>query len=341
MLQERNLGELQAQRDELLGGNWLQMDAKARKELIQRFCVGYSLPPLSLHFPTTYRAQRNVDRELFSNVQRLLAPPPELVKQLGRLNKIGEPTLYLSAQPIAAIFETRPQLGDMVTILACRMRPDALSLQLAPVAMQQLRGSHRTGPLNPIYTEGPLGNEWFADALAARGLTAQWQLQDQTLGKLLVLNPSESDHQDLYDLTNGIRDHLYQVYPEYDGMTYPSIVTELTSPNTSLDRHRWKDIEPLQVWVTEVCSKMESTGLPRTILFTKPILKIGLIEEDGYINYSNTNKTFLTVFNEFKQQYGLIRPAGNLKQSLSKPFTRSRISYGRNPNRTVFDFLPG
>lgn len=53
----------------------------------------------------------------FTNVSDLWAPPKECVKSDGRCNLKNESTLYCSVTRMGAIFEVRPKLGDVITLI--------------------------------------------------------------------------------------------------------------------------------------------------------------------------------------------------------------------------------
>lgn len=338
-LVKRDMKELREQSEALINGDWLKMSNAQQGRLIQSFCSGYMLPALDVVNPTTYRAQVNSDCQLFSHVRRLLAPPPEVVKTAGRLNRAGEATLYLAGTAFSAVAETRAPFGSMVSVLACRLRPDAPPLCLAPIAMTRAVGSRRIGDLSSLHKSGPLGQEFFASELRKQDCLDQWMLQDETLGHILITDMDDANQQELYELTNGIRDHLYGSWSGYNGIYYPSIMVARSSPNIALDESRWDDIQPLEVWVLEV--NKELRNLPSGMfMMTKPLLNFGVVEEDGQITYKKTEKTLLTAFHDFKQKYGLIPRRDGMKQLLTKPFFRHRVSYGANPNRRVFDFYP-
>ena len=335
------MAELKDLERQLLDPETWPAETEARKALIERFCVGYVVPPLANFLPTAYRARLNTGPDLFGHVRELLAPPPAMVKRPGRLNHAGASTLYLSGQPISAIFETRAEIGSTVSILACRLRPDAPELQVAPVAMTKLGTTASLGPLSDLMAQGPLGYAPFAEALMQRGLRDQWLLQVQALGNLLVLDPGGEKQEQLYDLTNGIRDHLYRGYDGYEGVHYPSVVVRMTAPNLALDARRWEDIEPIEVWVTEVVPEMAWQGYSRTLCLSKPVIKIGLVEKDGSISYASSDRSFLGVWSDFKQKYGPLNraPRASLSPTLQRPFRRMRMSYGYEPGRRSLDFM--
>lgn len=338
---KRDWDGLRRQSEMLIRGDWLNFTVSDRHDLIARFCQGYVLPPLAVRAPTAYRAQTNDDGYLFTNVERLLAPPAHRVKELGRLNRTGQPTLYLAGTPVTALGETRAKAGTVVSILACHIPPDTDMFQVAPVAMTRLQGSGRLGPVSSLRAAGALGAPGFRASLEERGCLEQWLLQDQTLGELLVSNfATGEDQQALYEMTNAVREHVYATWDGYDGVEYPSIVSKLSAPNIALNAKRWGDIVPCEVWV--VHSGFAYDVYPSQMMTSaRPLLAIGSIGTSGEIIYRKTIKTFLEAAHDFKQTYGFLGSSKPwMVPMLSKPWVRHRISYGAAPDPRSFDFLP-
>lgn len=337
---KRDLAELRQQSDALRSGAWRTLTAGERQALITGFCQGYVLPPLAVRAPTAYRAQANDDSKLFTEVKRLLAPPPALVTKHRRLNRAGVPTLYLASTFSAALGETRAAKGTVVSILACRVPPTAARFQFASVAMTRLQGSSRAGPVSKLRAAGALGAPGFKEDLVAYDCLDQWMLQEQTLGELLTSDFEGDDQQLLYEMTNAVREHIYSTWSGYHGVQYPSIVSRLSAPNMALDAPRWGDIVPCEVWVVHAGHALNHypSGMTTT---ARPMLALGTVGGDGKITYQRTRKTFLEAAHDFKQRYGFLATGEDwMVPMLSKPWVRHRISYGSAEGRMIFDFLP-
>lgn len=338
VIPKRDLAELRELGGALLNHSWLSMDSKERLQLLRRFAEGYWLPPSEWHPFATYRAQENADRTPFPKVSRLLAPPPDCVKELGRLNRIGKPTLYIAATPYAAIKEIDVGNGGVASVLAARLRPGAPGVALIPAAMSAHQGSLRIGSYAPDFADGALSFEPFATRLKELGCLEQWTFQEEVLSHLLTLRLSKAEEQKLYEMTNELRDGLYASSPAYEGVEYPSAV-EPTAPNIALDKARWQDIEPLEVWVVEVGPDIFETPT-KMMIGTKPLLWFGTVGEDGTISYSRTDKTLLSATADFKQKYGIGARTAAGQYILPRPYTRHRIAYGTTPGRKRMDFAP-
>ena len=115
----------------------------------------------------------------------------------------------------------------------------------------------------------------------------------------------------------------------------------MTAPNLALDARRWEDIEPIEVWVTEVVPEMAWQGYSRTLCLGKPVIKIGLVEKDGSISYASSDRSFLGVWSDFKQKSGPLNraPRASLSPTLQRPFRRMRMSYGYEPGRRSLDLM--
>lgn len=339
-LVQRDLAELRAQRDLLLSSAWRWMAPLQRREIVRQFCLGYGVPPATYVVPTAYRAQTNDEGVLFEHVKRLLAPPTDCVKKAGRLNRAGVSTLYVAGTVFASVQEIAAPIGSMVSILACRQRPDSAPFSLAPVATTFHLGSGRIGSYRPDFVAGALGNEDFRRALREAGRLEQWMIHDQTVGQILTMQVAKENEQSLYELTNAIREHIYGTFPGYyDGVQYPSVAVRRTAPNIALDARRWGDIEPLEVWVARVTNDFQSRAF-ETLVIRQPLLWIGHIQSDGKVLYTKTSKTLLNAVGDFKQRFGRPLPRSGMRPILTEPYRRYRISYGLTPDRSVLDFYP-
>lgn len=59
-----------------------------------------------------------------SEVKYLKQPPKELVKRYGRANNIQESVLYATFDPITALSEMRPNIGDLITVSTWKLKND-------------------------------------------------------------------------------------------------------------------------------------------------------------------------------------------------------------------------
>jgi hypothetical protein len=72
------------------------------------------------------------DNIRISDVKYLKQPPKELVERYGRANNIQESVLYATFDPIAALSEMRPNIGDLITVSTWKLKTD-YKLTLTPI----------------------------------------------------------------------------------------------------------------------------------------------------------------------------------------------------------------
>jgi hypothetical protein len=88
-----------------------------------------------------------------ANVQELLAPPPQYVKQFGRLNRPGESILYTSETTHTVIKELGAQAGDRAVLLQLTARQGAKNLNLSRLGIfPSLKGhTENVDEVLPLY----------------------------------------------------------------------------------------------------------------------------------------------------------------------------------------------
>lgn len=82
---------------------------------------GYSCLTRIIETEYAYRARINSSEKFFKNVNQLWYPPSSKIKKYGRLNRPGQSLFYIAASENTAILEMRPQKGDILTILRCKL----------------------------------------------------------------------------------------------------------------------------------------------------------------------------------------------------------------------------
>jgi len=73
------------------------------------------------------------------DIKFLKYPPAEFVKSYGRCNKPGMSMLYACFDPITAVNELRPDVGDLVTTTTWRAKPNAF-MKYCPIFRVQPKG---------------------------------------------------------------------------------------------------------------------------------------------------------------------------------------------------------
>src|ERR1700742_377715 len=88
-----------------------------RREIRTLLETGYVSRLLYVNHSRVYRVRINEGRTLFENARQLWWPPPEAIKEKGRLNDIGQSIYYCSDSESTAVLEKRPAEGAIITIL--------------------------------------------------------------------------------------------------------------------------------------------------------------------------------------------------------------------------------
>jgi len=131
---------------DLLHADELHLERQIR-ELLN---VGYVSRLLYINQSKLYWVRINESNEPFKNTKELWWPQPERIKDIGRLNRIGEPIFYCSDSEETAIIEKQPSERDVLTVL-----------ELAPIdprkqALVTELGIHEfSGTSNPNYGGTP------------------------------------------------------------------------------------------------------------------------------------------------------------------------------------------
>ncbi|MFZ5448966.1 MAG: RES domain-containing protein [Thermodesulfobacteriota bacterium] len=93
-------------------------DLKAKIGLLIK---GYSCTTRIIDSDFAYRARKNPKNKHFCHVRELWYPPSDRIMIPSRLNRVGRSIFYISASEATAILEMRPRIGEIMTILRCRL----------------------------------------------------------------------------------------------------------------------------------------------------------------------------------------------------------------------------
>lgn len=92
---------------------------------VRRIADGYATKTAIVGSNGVFRARVNEGRDLFSSASELWYPPAAVVRE-GRFNRALSPRFYASNIPHAAVLETRPEVGDFVTVLYAATHCDTI-----------------------------------------------------------------------------------------------------------------------------------------------------------------------------------------------------------------------
>jgi hypothetical protein len=250
-------------------------------EVYGRVCTlltNHLVMPKRLRMQGLWRAQKGNVGEFFENAKRLWYPPEELVTNLGRLNAKGESVFYCAPTREIAAFETRPQVGDWITLLAADKRERLRPLQIIPLGLEQC-----TSPVlkaigyKPVRHDPPI-----RDSLGSENNYRKWCKVDDFLGELLTqaVSPGEEDR---YKATIALAKAMHR-FPGVDGFAYPSIATERQGVNLCLttaaaDSH----LQPLSCHVFRIDAPMA----PPWVFATSYIASSSSIAPDWTITWQH------------------------------------------------------
>jgi hypothetical protein len=204
--------------DLLLKLNELERDALTgcpTETLLKRFktlSAGYSFAIGNPHLPVIYRARRNETAKLYKNVCELWHPPVSIACR-GRLNKENCPLLYASSADHVAMWELKPKVKDIVTILEVKQKSDKANPKC--VTVSEL--SHIDRTRRPIFNKGSF---FLPKAFHSTIGIEKYQRAvniDRTIGNWFA-----TDGDTHYDLTRAVAEFYFSI-PGLDGIIYPSV----------------------------------------------------------------------------------------------------------------------
>jgi hypothetical protein len=98
----------------------------------------FSSPIFDMRFPELQRL--SVNKNLFGGenkriyeIKYLGNPPPGIVKKFGRANLIGQSIFYSTLNPLTAIKEIKPNVGDLITTSIWKQKEDDCFLKISPI----------------------------------------------------------------------------------------------------------------------------------------------------------------------------------------------------------------
>ena len=118
-------------------GSISEATAKCLHQNIDKAIPFFSSPIFEMKFPPLQRV--TINKNLFGNNERinevkyLKYPPADKVSKFGRANLIGQSVFYCTTNPITAMNEMKPQLGDLITTSIWKPKDDERFLKISPV----------------------------------------------------------------------------------------------------------------------------------------------------------------------------------------------------------------
>lgn len=210
---------------------------------------GYIMKSVIIGTNGVYRARLGKPDELFENVSQLWYPPEDLVTRRGRFNGVGESRFYCSTELHAAMYETRPGVGDRISLLIAGARDRSRDVELAHI------GIHKAIVASEVVGEmgtGLRGNDEFISKLDRQGIRKRWLLLDDYLSDLATTLYDPAEEQDRYKLSLSAGRYVLRP-PHYRGLLYPSVASDFHAFNICLYPDAADEIYfPSEVWVADV-----------------------------------------------------------------------------------------
>jgi hypothetical protein len=204
------------------------------KQQLSQLIQGYSCITISIDAPYIFRARKTNPERLFSQVTELWYPPADKILRYGRLNNIGSSLFYSADTEDTALYEMRPQVGDLYTILRCRLKDPGIIPHVMELGIAE-RSSQYDHPLRHSILENTVaGREFLRDEGNIKSNLAIRTFLAKEFTRIV-----EPGNEFEYKITIALAEILMDS-DRIDGVCYPSIATKtgsnLTLKPTSVDR---------------------------------------------------------------------------------------------------------
>ncbi len=205
-----------------------------------------------------FRARRNETRKPFEHASELWYPPASVVER-GRFNAAEQPVFYVANRFHAAIFEMRPAVGDLFTVLAVRRRNPTEIIRCISVGMSRCQAAEvAIGGRHMHWDRLGLPHE-----KAPPGVEARWSAIDRYFGDIALATCPPGAEEWFYKPTNALS-RLFGTIPDTDALQYPSVAVDLKAVNLRLTTEKADQLfAPGEAWMVEVVDhRDELPGLP-------------------------------------------------------------------------------
>lgn len=215
---------------------------------IARISDGYTTICQLLQTNMVFRARLNDGETPYATARELWYPPAEFVRR-GRFNAAGETRLYVANRFHAALYEMRPQIGDVFTILVARRREPYRDIVLAHIGMERcLANEVAVGARAYLLRNNPL----LQRMLNSHGVATKWFAIDDYLADIATEKVAAAQEHDAYKKTNALARILSRI-PDTDGIQYPSVSTRLNAVNLCLYPEKADELfKPSEAWMLRV-----------------------------------------------------------------------------------------
>lgn len=202
-----------------------------------------------------YRARSFDQDHLPDNVLDLWGPQASITR-LQRLNKPQQVVVYACDDPVAALFELKPEPGSFVGIMTSILQSSNSMFRLIPLGLQRyVHASFLPGGGDPLRFLR------FYQEAHARNCVELVSICGRFLQDVVADDPPLGQSHNLYRVTSSIADKLRN--PECHGFIYPSVATGQSHLNFCFEAE-WADqnFVPLEICWFRVG---EQFGLPEPV----------------------------------------------------------------------------
>lgn len=170
------------------------------------------------------------DKKRITEISHLKYPPAKFVQRYGRANFPNESILYATFDPITALSEMRPEIGDLITISTWKLKTD-YDLNVTPI----FKNSTKNGV---VHSELSLrANLLYKDVVKQYDdiLRKQLDIILQFIADCFSKEVNDSNHFD-YFLSSHYAKRLFTELEngKIDAILYPSVRQSLTMTNIAM-----------------------------------------------------------------------------------------------------------
>ena len=212
------------------------------------------------------------DNVRISDVKYLKQPPKELVKRYGRANNIQESVLYATFDPITALSEMRPNIGDLITVSTWKLKTD-YDLTITPI----FKNSTKDGIIhNEVSMRASIEYNKVLKQYDEQ-LRKQLDIILQFVADCFNKEVEDTNHYDYYLSSHYANRIFWELQNgEIEAILYPSVRQSLTLTNIAMKPDIFEnnyEIEKVEEGiVTQIPSKTSSGWLMNGTGYSKEFL---------------------------------------------------------------------
>lgn len=181
------------------------------RDRVSRLIDAYPWRVVSPIISGIFRARINEGQEFFSNSAELWHPPARFVNK-GRFNLPNDPIFYACSQFNGAVFETRPEEGNEVTVLLATPTVPSSPIRFASIGMGKIKIPEIQ--IYHSYNNPPFNKN-------------TWNAIDDWISEVSTGDSSQ------YDNTNALS-YILRTCEHIEGFFYPSVALNLNAINIAM-----------------------------------------------------------------------------------------------------------